>query len=175
MQRTVKGADVFYTSGAGADTNPREALSADFAVAQKAGETVGKEVARVLQTIKTKEVNKIKFCKNEVIFKPKKDLNEKDKFRFKSRGNEIKTEVDLLNINDILLVTLPGEPLVELGLKIKKMSKYKYTFALGYTNDYLGYLCPDSEIPHGGYEVSSGALSHDVEKPILGCVEKNMP
>ena len=175
VQSNIKGVNVFYTTGAGADTNPYDCLSADFTVAQKAGETLGKEVIKVLKTIETQEVKKVKFCRNEVSFNVRKELGEKHKMRFKELGNKIKTEVDMLNIDEVLLVTLPGEPLVEIGFKIKKMSKYKNTFALGYTNDYLGYLCPDSSIPEGGYEVSGGALSHDVEKPILGCVEKNMP
>ena len=175
VQKNMKGVNVFYTTGAGADTNPYDCLSADFAVAQKAGETVGKEVLEVLKAIKTREVEKVKFSRNEVIFKVRKDLSKDNKMRFKELGESISTEVDMLNIDDVLLVTLPGEPLVEIGLKIKKMSKYKNTFALGYTNDYLGYLCPDSSIPEGGYEVTGGALSHDVERPILECVAKNIP
>ncbi len=47
----------------------------------------------------------------------------------------LKIEVAGIRIGDFLLVTFPGEAVVEIGLNIKRMSPHKYTFIAGYTNE----------------------------------------
>jgi hypothetical protein len=50
------------------------------------------------------------------------------------------TEIQVMRIDDIALVSEPGELFVEIGLGIKKNSPVKHTFISGYTNDYMGYI-----------------------------------
>ena len=46
----------------------------------------------------------------------------------------IKAEIHGLRIGEFVLITFPGEALIEVALNVKKMSPHKYTFVLGHTN-----------------------------------------
>jgi len=56
----------------------------------------------------------------------------------------IDVEILGLRIGDFVLVTFPGEPSVQIGLNIKKMSPHELTFIAGYTNGYI-YYAPTAE------------------------------
>jgi len=60
-----------------------------------------------------------------------------------------------VNGKNTALVTLPGEPLIELGWWIRndtlKMG-FDQTFLLGYSNNHLGYFTTPNEYDFGGYE-----------------------
>ncbi|MCK4400940.1 hypothetical protein KAW08_01395, partial [bacterium] len=60
-------------------------------------------------------------------------------------------EIQLISIGDILLVGLPGEPFVEIGLAIKKGSKFNHTFIIGLANAYVGYIPTEEAFKEGGY------------------------
>lgn len=47
----------------------------------------------------------------------------------------VKAEIAGIRIGDFVMVTFPGEAVVEIGLNIKKMSPYEHTFIAGYTNE----------------------------------------
>jgi len=55
-----------------------------------------------------------------------------------AKGN-IAAEIQGMKIGDFVLVTFPGEPFAEVGLRIKQQSPLEYTFIAGYTNGHLGY------------------------------------
>lgn len=54
------------------------------------------------------------------------------------------TEVLGLRVGDFVLVTFPGELVVQVGLNIKKQSPHPLTFVAGYTNGYI-YYSPTAE------------------------------
>jgi hypothetical protein len=49
-------------------------------------------------------------------------------------------------------LVLPGEVLVDIGINIKKMSPYPYTFIVGYGNGNVGYIPTKKAFEEGGYE-----------------------
>ncbi len=51
----------------------------------------------------------------------------------------IAAEVQGIRIGDFILVTFPGEPFAEVGLRIKERSPLPHTFVAGYSNGHLGY------------------------------------
>jgi hypothetical protein len=60
--------------------------------------------------------------------------------RRQKEGTEpIDVEVQGLRIGPFVLVTFPGEPLVQVGLNIKRRSPFPGTFVAGYSNGHLGY------------------------------------
>jgi hypothetical protein len=76
---------------------------------------------------------------------------------------QIETEVQVIAINDLAIVTLPGEMFVEIGLEIKRQSPacaanvaagrpFKYTFVIELANDYVGYVPTVKAFGEGGYE-----------------------
>jgi len=74
-------------------------------------------------------------------------------------NNKIPTEIQGIKIGDCVLITSPAELLVEIGLNIKKISPYKYTFIAAYSNGYIYYGSPVSYYNKGGYEVTECQLS----------------
>ena len=60
-------------------------------------------------------------------------------------------EVMLTGLNDTLLVAIPGEPFVEVGLKIKKASPFQHTYLVGYGNGEVGYFPTAEAFNRGGY------------------------
>jgi len=69
------------------------------------------------------------------------------------------SEVKVLTIGSLALVTLPGEPLTDLGSEIRRQSPFPQTLVLGYSNGngvhYVGMPC---EKQHGGYEMNEGTV-----------------
>jgi neutral ceramidase len=57
--------------------------------------------------------------------------------------------------DDLAVVALPGEIFVELGLALKKVSPFKYTFIAELANGSIGYIPNRSAYPEGNYEVVS--------------------
>ncbi len=49
-------------------------------------------------------------------------------------------------------LAMPGEPFVELGLRIKRESPFAWTYPVGYAGDHLGYLVTPEAWEAGGYE-----------------------
>lgn len=62
-------------------------------------------------------------------------------------------EIDAIRINDIGLVSLPGEIFVEIGLEISKRSPLKTTIVVSNSNGSIGYVPTEEEFSKGGYEV----------------------
>ena len=50
-------------------------------------------------------------------------------------------ELQALRLGDLIVLAVPGELYVEIGLRIKQMSPFRHTIVVGYANGMLGYLC----------------------------------
>jgi len=60
-----------------------------------------------------------------------------------------------LNNTNTMMVSIPGEAIVELGSQIRNDSAeigFDQTFLLGYTNNYMMYFTTPREYLIGGYE-----------------------
>lgn len=62
-------------------------------------------------------------------------------------------EIQAIRINEIVIVGMPGEPFVEIGLAIKAGSPFRHTLFSGYSNIGGSYIPMASAYPVGGYEV----------------------
>ena len=60
-------------------------------------------------------------------------------------------EITLIGINEILLVAVPGELFVEIGLKIKRRSPFRHTYVISYGNGLVGYFPTAESFKRGGY------------------------
>ena len=62
-------------------------------------------------------------------------------------------EVQVMAIGPLAIVTLPGEPMTELGMKIREQSPFPQTLVLGYSNGSgVFYVGMPGEKARGGYE-----------------------
>jgi hypothetical protein len=71
------------------------------------------------------------------------------------------TEIQAIRIDDAVLVALPGEVFVQLGLVIKEASPFPFTFVAGYANDNLGYMPTAEAFTEGGYEVTTAKFAKE--------------
>ena len=63
------------------------------------------------------------------------------------------SEVQLIQLSGLTLVSVPGELFVELGLAIKAAIRPQPSFICGFGNDNVGYLPARRAYAHGGYEI----------------------
>lgn len=68
---------------------------------------------------------------------------------------EIELELQALRINDVGVLAIPGEPFVEIGLRVKARSPFAQTLVLGYSNGCVVYIPTAAAFEEGGYEVNA--------------------
>lgn len=61
-------------------------------------------------------------------------------------------EIQAFRLGDAAIVTLMGEPFVEVQLRIKLASPLPYTFVAHFCNGYAGYIPTEEAFRRGGYE-----------------------
>ncbi|NJD02912.1 MAG: hypothetical protein FIA99_10050 [Ruminiclostridium sp.] len=64
-----------------------------------------------------------------------------------------KIVIQAVNINETLIVTLPGEVFIEFGLQIIEDSPFDNTMIFGLANGYSGYIPTSEAFSQGGYEI----------------------
>ena len=79
-------------------------------------------------------------------------------------GKSIRTEVNGIRIGDFVMVTFPGEAVVDIGLNIKKNSPHKYTFVSGHTNGNIFYAPTADHYKGEDYEDSNTPLAPEWQK-----------
>ena len=77
-------------------------------------------------------------------------------------------EMQAMRIGDFLLLTMPGEPMVEYGFQIEKaIADRAIPIVIGYANGSLGYICTAESHQYGGYEPNMSPLLPEAEPLIL--------
>jgi hypothetical protein len=68
-------------------------------------------------------------------------------------GEKIQCELQAMKIGRFLLVTMPGEPMVEYGFRLEKaIADRAIPIVVGYANGHIGYICTKQAFTEGGYE-----------------------
>ncbi len=67
-----------------------------------------------------------------------------------------KTWLQAMLLGDIALVGIPGEFFTELGIQLKRLSPFRYTYVVELANDYIGYIPDRHAFDLGGYQVWTG-------------------
>lgn len=80
-----------------------------------------------------------------------------------SRGGETSLELSAFRIGELLLVTIPGEPMVEIGHHVEDavqadLGEDVVPIVVGYTNGYADYIVTEEARQYGGYEVRRSDL-----------------
>jgi hypothetical protein len=76
-----------------------------------------------------------------------------------SERPQVEAEVQALRVGDAAFVGLPGEPFVELGLRLKQHSPFAHTYIAGLANGWEGYIPTRAAFAEGGYEVRTARSS----------------
>ena len=76
----------------------------------------------------------------------------------------IDVEIQGVRIGDFVMVTFPAEVSCGVGLNIKKMSPYEFTFTAGYTNGSVGYAATEEQFKGEDYSDINGPLAPEWQK-----------
>jgi neutral ceramidase len=71
----------------------------------------------------------------------------------------VAAEIQALRLGDAAFIGLPGEPFVELGLRLKQGSPFLHTYVAGLGNGCEGYIPTRAAFDEGGYEVRTARSS----------------
>ena len=155
--------------------------SATKAELDACGEELGREVVRVAGSLRTRRTSQLTARRTDVRISfgehdPIEDLREKaaDESargrlltgpwaqgvleRIESGGipDSRATEMQLMAVGPLTCVTIPGEPVQEIGHAIERRLRGLVdaddVWPVGYANDEIGYLCTDRQYEEGGYE-----------------------
>lgn len=141
------------------------------AEARRLGNMLGAEVLKVASMIETRPAQYIASRARRVLLplKPRDQLevyfrhtNLQERWRQMQRDQtEITSEVSAFVIGDRVLLSLPAEPFVEIGLDLKRLVQQYGMSAVvvGYANDYTGYLLREEDYLENRYETIATPLS----------------
>ncbi|RLD84068.1 MAG: hypothetical protein DRJ07_05540, partial [Bacteroidetes bacterium] len=150
IESEVGGIAIFMNSAQGgmvtADNrreNGKEANDWDECI--RIGELMAKESLRIISDAKIQKDPKIEILSNDVNIPVESDLMnfilKYSIFDYKiSKEGEVTTRMNLLNIGDAQIITIPGEALPNIGFYIKRKMKTDKAFLFGLTNDAFGYI-----------------------------------
>ncbi|MHC4435044.1 MAG: hypothetical protein ACYTBS_24670, partial [Planctomycetota bacterium] len=114
------------------------------------GTALAGEALRRLQFVSTTDNVTLKAVKRKIVFPTKKSSSP-------DAANEpVTTEIQALKLGDINILGLPGEILIEVGLKIKHKAALENLLIVTISNDSIGYVCHGRAYDEGGYEPVSG-------------------
>jgi len=84
------------------------------------------------------------------------------------KEGRISAELSALKIGPYLLLTMPGEPMVEYGFKLEKaIADRAIPIIVGYANGHVGYIATRDSYQVGGYEPNRSKLAPEAEAIIL--------
>ena len=141
LQARFPSAVAMYTNGAEGDLAPSSpGGESGFEKCEAMGRAMGERTANLVRTIdKTTGTVRMTYVERGVdlptptlLFAPKTSV------------------LGLLEINGTRMFCFPGEPVVELGLELKR--RFPGSWILGLANDHLGYFLTEDGYAQGGYE-----------------------
>lgn len=84
------------------------------------------------------------------------------------KEGRIDAELMAMKIGPYLLLTMPGEPMVEYGFKLEKaIADRAVPVIIGYANGHVGYIATTDAYEVGGYEPNTSKLDREAEPIIL--------
>ncbi|MBX7256306.1 MAG: neutral/alkaline non-lysosomal ceramidase N-terminal domain-containing protein [Candidatus Hydrogenedentes bacterium] len=177
MQRTVEdlmggGVTCLYTNGAEGDVSPRGAdAGSHYEKAYNYGRKVGIAASRLAEAIPSEEVTAFAVQNVWVTLPERKAAPDFTKIagdEYKVTQEEIDMMVKILfpekaplftvRVNDFQLVSFPGEPISEIGLKVKDTlhaAGIENPCVAALTTDQIGYILTKDEYAKSGYEVTA--------------------
>jgi len=87
------------------------------------------------------------------------------------RNGLVRTEIHMIRLGDLWMVTVPGEALPRLGLQIKALMGGPFKALIGLGNDELGYIIPEEDFDPSRYEESM-SLGPKTAPSILSAVRQ---
>jgi hypothetical protein len=162
-----KNVVVAVTAGASADINPIYGPGNKFNEISTVGYHVANESFKVLPGIKTAPVKTVKTSFTTITFPGKQPGKDYRPPRSYEDGPDVEIRLTGMKIGNLVIEGISGELMNEIGMQVKKASKYPNTIVVTHCNGSSGYICTDAAYPQGGYEVQTTRMKPGVEKPLV--------
>ena len=83
-------------------------------------------------------------------------------------GEQVQCELQAIKIGPYLLLTMPGEPMVEYGFRLEQaIAERAIPIVVGYANGHIGYICTKQAFAEGGYEPSHSQSGSGAEEVLI--------
>lgn len=156
---------VLFLQGCAGDIRPNlpgyPYRCADEADIQWAGRDLGGATVRALARSVTRE----KLRERETFYQIK---TASSIVSLPGKTGRVEAELSAMKIGPYLLLTMPGEPMVEFGFKLEQaIADRAIPIILGYTNGNIGYIATSDAYTVGGYEPTRSPLLAEAEQMIL--------
>jgi len=159
------GTSALFLQGCAGDIRPNlpgfPYRCADEADIQWAGRDLGGAVVRSLSRSVVREERRLRThyypirVASKVVMLPGKEADKE-------------AELMAMKIGPYLLLTMPGEPMVEFGFKLEEaIAGRSIPLIVGYANGNIGYLATADSYAEGGYEPNRSVLTPEAEAIIL--------
>ena len=165
LEEAFPGSIAMFANGAEGDQAPAGDKGADdFAKVDDFGSRLAREVQRIAGDVKT-EPNltaasvQIMPALPEVVFSPgalRGPYSQMGPMAVEALPK--RAEIQAFRIGTTAIVTMPGEPICEVGLDAQQRLAalgFAQSIVIGLANDYIGYIVNEKEYAHAGYEVDS--------------------
>jgi neutral ceramidase len=148
LERDVPGLTALYANGAEGDISPNIPKGGStFEGARAHGEKGAVAALALYRTLKPSRTVKLAARSAPL------DLPQTIQAALVGAGKQ--TTLQCFEINDSVLINVPGEAIAQLGLLLKAHARrqgYRAPVIMGLANDHLGYLLTKAEMKKGGYE-----------------------
>jgi hypothetical protein len=85
-----------------------------------------------------------------------------------AKGGTVECELQAMKIGPYLLLTMPGEPMVEYGLRLEReIGPRAIPIVIGYANGNIGYICTKQAFAEGGYEPNHSQSGEGAEEILI--------
>ncbi len=149
LRKKFAKAVVLFFNGAAGDINP-PTVSGGARQAEAHGKKLAAVVETALKRAKPVKAEPIALRRSRVALNGRSTVT----------GEPVKRAVVAplagLRLGETAWLFMPGEPFVEIGLKIKESSPFRQTAVIGYAEDMIGYLPTEKAFDEGGYELGPG-------------------
>ncbi len=154
-----------FLQGCGGDIRPNlpgyPYRCADEADMQWASRDLGSAAVRALAQAMTRE----ELRKRETFY-PIRVASEV--VELPGKEGTVEAELMAIKVGPFLFLTMPGEPMVEIGFKLEEaIADRAIPIVVGYANGGIGYIATKDSYEVGGYEPTSSPLTPDAEAVIL--------
>ncbi len=157
------------TAGASGDIDPIYRVRPDFRKreTEEIGIILGEEVIRVTNEIRTYPAGSINAKQKVITLSGKISGGSRLPGEDFEPGPDVDVRLSILRVGNILFAGISGELFTEIGMKIKELSPFRYTYMITHCNGASGYLITDAAYKEGGYEVSATRVMPGAEKEII--------
>ncbi len=151
LEQRYPGATALFLQGPAGNINPPH-VSTGPADARRHGRLLAAAVEGALASLRQVQGNQLALRWRQVKLPARTVKGEPQK-------QPIVAAIGALRLGNAATVFLPGEPFVQIGLRIGEQSPFEFTAVVGYAEAYIGYIPTARAYDGGGYECRPGRWS----------------